>query len=97
MTYAESAATVGKPVESAAVFRLIYRSHSRIPATGFEAELGSILRVARARNGESGITGALLVYDDWFAQTLEGDESAVRGIYLEKDLRGRMVAEVSAA
>ena len=97
MTHSETVATSDKAILPVAIFRLIYRSHSRIPAARFEAELGSILRVARARNGESGITGALLVYDDWLAQTLEGDESAVRGIYLEKDLRGRMVAEVSAA
>ena len=81
MTHAETAATSDKAILPVAIFRLIYRNHSRIPATGFEAELGSILRVAGARNGESGITGALLVYDDWFAQTLEGDESAVRGLF----------------
>ena len=81
MTLAESAAAVAKAVQSAPVFRLIYRSHSAIPAAGFDAELGNILRKARANNTARGITGALLVYDDWFAQTLEGDEAAVRGLF----------------
>jgi Sensors of blue-light using FAD len=81
MTHVESAATIEKAIHSAPVFRLIYRSHSKIPAERFEAELGNILRAARARNSERGITGALLVYDDWFAQTLEGEETAVRGLF----------------
>ncbi len=81
MTHVESARTVEKTMVSAPVFRLIYRSHSRIPVERFDAELGNILRVARARNSERGITGALLVYDDWFAQTLEGEETAVRALF----------------
>jgi Sensors of blue-light using FAD len=64
-----------------AVFRLIYRSKSRIPAAKLDAELGDILRGARAKNASLGVTGALLLYDDWFAQTLEGGEEAVRGLY----------------
>lgn len=71
------------------IFRLIYRSHSKIPAAGLNAELGNILRVARANNSAQGITGALLIYDDWFAQTLEGEESAVRKLFarIEADKR----------
>ena len=64
-----------------AVFRLIYRSKSRIPAAELDAQLGDILRGARAKNSALGVTGALLLYDDWFAQTLEGAEDAVRGLY----------------
>ena len=63
------------------IFRLIYRSRSKIPATRLDAELGAILRGARAKNASLGITGALLVYDNWFAQTLEGEEGAVRQLY----------------
>lgn len=81
MTHAETAATFDNALKPAAIFRLTYRSHSLIPAAGFEAELGNILRVARSRNGERGITGALLIYDGWFAQTLEGDEAAVRSLF----------------
>ncbi len=71
------------------VFRLIYRSRARIAAEAFDAELGNILRVARAKNGALGITGALLVYDNWFAQTLEGDADAVKALYqrIAKDPR----------
>lgn len=81
MTNAQTAASADNGVLPAVVFRLIYRSHSLIPAAEVQAELGHILRVARARNAESGITGALLIYDDWFAQTLEGEETAVRALF----------------
>jgi hypothetical protein len=71
------------------VFRLIYRSKSKIPAEKLDTELGNILRTARAKNTSLGITGALLFYEDWFAQTLEGGEKAVRALYahIEKDPR----------
>jgi hypothetical protein len=90
MTQTHSAvADAGKAVRADPVFRLIYRSHSKIARAGFEAELGNILRVSRSNNGARGITGALLVYDDWFAQTLEGEESAVRSLFakISADLR----------
>jgi hypothetical protein len=71
------------------VFRLIYRSKSKIPAEKLDTELGNILRTARAKNTSLGITGALLFYEDWFAQTLEGRENDVRALYahIEKDPR----------
>jgi hypothetical protein len=71
------------------VFRLIYRSKSKIPAERLDSELGDILRTARAKNISLGITGALLLYEDWFAQTLEGSEKDVRALYarIEKDPR----------
>lgn len=71
------------------VFRLIYRSKSQVSADRLDEELGNILRVARHKNAERGITGALLLYDDWFAQTLEGEEGEVRALYahIEKDKR----------
>ncbi len=64
-----------------AVFRLIYRSQCRIPPKERDAELGDILRKARTRNTAAGISGALLLYDDWFAQTLEGPEGPIRSLY----------------
>ncbi|MGL4241770.1 MAG: BLUF domain-containing protein [Beijerinckiaceae bacterium] len=63
------------------VFRLIYRSQSRIPAADIDAALGHILRTARTRNAAAGISGALLYYDGWFAQTLEGAEAPVRRLF----------------
>ena len=74
---------------SETVFRLIYRSHSLVPATEQDGELGNILRAARAANAARSITGALLVYDNWFAQTLEGPEASVRELFskIKRDKR----------
>lgn len=63
------------------VFRLIYRSHSRIPDANERQELGNILRTARANNAASGLTGALLLYDRWFAQVLEGPQDTVLSLF----------------
>ncbi len=89
MTPAETASSQQKPKASETVFRLIYKSRSRVPAENRETELGNIFSVARRKNTAQGITGALLLYDDWFAQTLEGDEGAVRKIFavIEQDER----------
>ena len=62
-------------------FRLMYRSRSRIPAEKGKAELGALFSQARSNNKRSGITGALLLTDEWFVQVLEGDEAKVRGVY----------------
>jgi Sensors of blue-light using FAD len=61
-------------------YRLIYRSHSKL-ATKDEAGLADILKVARANNAVLGVTGALMLYDDWFAQVLEGPQAAVETLY----------------
>ena len=66
---------------NADLVRLIYRSHSKIPKEKFKQELGDILRAARANNSARGVTGALMYYDDWFAQALEGPKEAVHGIF----------------
>jgi Sensors of blue-light using FAD len=81
--------SASKKIVPELVFRLIYRSKSLIAAENLDAELGSILRAARHKNAERGITGALLLYDDWFAQTLEGGEGEVRAIFehIAKDKR----------
>jgi hypothetical protein len=66
------------------MIRLIYRSRSRLPASGEmgkQAGLADILRVARAKNAALEITGALVLYDDWFAQVLEGPETAVTELF----------------
>jgi hypothetical protein len=63
------------------VFRLVYRSHLRIPVHQRKAELGAIFSTARSKNKRGGITGALLIWADHVVQTLEGDEQAVRDLY----------------
>ncbi len=65
-------------------YRLIYRSHSLLPATGRSggnAGLVDILRVARTKNAALGVTGALMLYDDWFAQVLEGPKDVVESLF----------------
>lgn len=62
-------------------FRLIYRSRSTVAASEREKECAAIFRIARRKNTDNGISGALLIYDQWFAQTLEGEEHAVRELY----------------
>lgn len=63
-------------------YRLIYRSHSLLPQNGKdETALLEILKQARSNNADLGITGALMLYDDWFAQVLEGPQAAVEALY----------------
>jgi hypothetical protein len=66
------------------LIRLVYRSHSLLPGSGAAAQqagLTDILRVARANNAALQVTGALVLYDDWFAQVLEGPETTVRALF----------------
>ncbi len=48
------------------LYRLVYRSHSRIPSEDRKAVLGEIFDVARAKNKALGVTGALLITDHYF-------------------------------
>lgn len=73
--------TDAAPEQSERTFRLIYRSRNRIPADTRRAVLGELFTAARRHNKAAGITGALLVSDHWFVQTLEGEEPAVRDLY----------------
>ena len=69
---------------SGPMIRLIYRSRSLLPGSGLAAQqdgLADILRVARANNASLQVTGALVLYDDWFAQVLEGPERAVTTLF----------------
>lgn len=71
-------------VPSGPCYRLIYRSHSLLPSagnTGQNAGLADILRGARAKNTALGVTGALMLYDDWFAQVLEGPKDVVETLF----------------
>lgn len=67
--------------EDEEVFRLVYRSRDLIPPEQRRAELGRLFTQARSNNKQQHITGALLVEGDWFVQTLEGEEEAVRSLY----------------
>ncbi len=67
--------------DSGPVFRLVYHSRSRISATERKYQLGEIFSVARSTNKKIGVTGAMLITDDEFVQTLEGSEPVVRELY----------------
>jgi len=75
-TYVRAAATTKERS-----YRLIYRSHSRIPTSADREELGKILRSSRANNLHNGVTGALLMYEGWFAQVLEGSKEQVLQLF----------------
>lgn len=75
--------------ESDSVFRLIYRSRDRLPEPGRRAALGDLFSQARSNNKRAGLTGALLLGDAWFVQTLEGEQGVVRELFtrIEADPR----------
>jgi hypothetical protein len=78
-----SEATTKDPVAKGAAdpcYRLIYRSHSLL-AERDEAGLAAILTTARSKNADLRVTGALMLYDDWFAQVLEGPQTVVETLY----------------
>lgn len=72
-------------------FRLIYRSKSKLEGSKAEreAELANILKSARRNNPAKGLTGALVMYDEWFAQVLEGKEENVRELLAVIDADAR--------
>ena len=80
---------VAPPVRAGQLYTLVYRSHSLVPPAAADHELANILRAARAKNATLGITGALMRYDEWFAQVLEGPEAAVKSLFasIEADKR----------
>ncbi len=90
----DSTSTGGGPV-----FRLIYRSRLTIPADDLKVEVAKILSAARTKNPGLGITGALVIWEDNVVQTLEGEESAVRGLYdtIHADPRHRQVELVETS
>ena len=83
VTIAQSTADAGSRPElaSTALHVIVYRSRSAIAPAGEDAELSRILRDARAKNAGLGVTGALMLYDGWFAQVLEGPQAAVSGLF----------------
>lgn len=79
------------------VFRLVYRSTSTFPTDDTE-RLGDIFNAARTNNKSRGITGALMVCNGNFVQTLEGEEAAVRSLFdiIRQDPRHSDIEELSA-
>jgi Sensors of blue-light using FAD len=78
-----SDATMKEPVAVAGadqIYRLIYRSHSLLGPKD-DAGLAEILKTARGNNAGLGVTGALMLYDDWFAQVLEGPQPVVEALF----------------
>ncbi len=64
-----------------AVFRLVYRSREQLAPTDRRAVLGELFSQARTNNKARHLTGALLLSDGWFVQTLEGEEAVVRELF----------------
>jgi hypothetical protein len=83
---------------SGPLFRLIYRSHSLLPAGERPAALAEIFAIARSQNERVGITGALLVTDHWFVQALEGEGPRVQSLYerIRTDARHEHVTLIEA-
>lgn len=64
---------------------LVYTSHSRLVGDPDEVteQLNAILEKARSSNADNGITGALLLNGDRFAQVLEGTQQAITDLYFK--------------
>lgn len=98
-TGTSSTGTSGPPDSGpGSTFRLMYRSRNKIPADQRKTELGTLFAVARSNNKKHQITGALLIYGDWFAQVLEGPEAPVRALYatIETDPRHEDVSVIQS-
>lgn len=57
---------------------LIYISRRTSPSGELGAEVDDIVTVARSRNRQLGVTGALIATPSHFAQVLEGSEAALQ-------------------
>jgi hypothetical protein len=81
-----------------ASFRLMYRSRDLIARQDRKVALGDLFSEARSKNKRQGISGALLVSEQWFVQTLEGDEDAILSLYarIKNDPRHDLVSLLSA-
>jgi len=84
--------------QTTGTYRLIYRSHDLIAPEQRKTSLGELFSDARSNNKRLQLSGALLVSDDWFAQTLEGEEATVRALYakIEQDPRHDQVEVLEA-
>ena len=62
---------------------LMYVSRAAFPSGSADRSIAEILRTARARNGEMGVTGALLHLGGFFAQVLEGEANDVNQLMID--------------
>ena len=94
----EAGAAVTDAASTGSTFRLMYRSRNKIPVDQRKAELGALFGIARSNNKKQQITGALLIYGDWFAQVLEGAEAPVRALFatIEADPRHEDIAVIQS-
>ena len=94
----EAGAAVADAASTGNIFRLMYRSRNKIPVEQRKTELGTLFSVARSNNKKQQITGALLIYGDWFAQVLEGTEALVRALFatIEADPRHENIAVIQS-
>jgi len=60
------------------IYSLLYVSRALVRGAEAEAAVADIVRVARERNAELGVTGALAFTGERFAQVLEGPRAAVK-------------------
>lgn len=74
---------------------LVYVSFASHEMT--DGELQDLLKVAREKNAEIGVSGMLLYRDQYFIQALEGEEYVVDGIFnkIKHDERHRSVLVVA--
>lgn len=65
------------------VFRILYKSDIAIAGSRREIEqvVDHIVTLARGRNAEMGITGALIVLPEHFVQALEGPQSSIEEVF----------------
>ena len=75
------------------IVRLTYYSRNRIERSGGPDRIRDILIESVANNRRDDITGALIHDDKWFAQALEGPETAVSATF-ERILRDSRHADV---
>lgn len=61
--------------------RLIYVSRSTLPPETLENELAAIVAASSRRNRQRSVTGALVAYDRWFIQALEGTRDVVQPLF----------------
>lgn len=69
------------------VLQLVYTSHAETPFS--ERDLADLLTKSRRYNDSRGVTGVLMVHEDFFAQCLEGPPAEVRALFgrIEQDIR----------
>jgi hypothetical protein len=83
------------------LIRIIYISRSTFPprklGTGIEPNVGRILAKSRVNNRRDGLVGVLYFGDGCFFQCLEGEQSAVDGLYarLQSDVRHKDIKLLS--